>query len=109
LATITPVTEAFQADLGPAQPRQWAVYDEYNGVIRDVAARNGAYLLDLYTIFEDHAPANPASDQKRDRYSSLLTEDGVHLTAAGERLVAISVLQALEDAGLPGSDPYQRR
>jgi lysophospholipase L1-like esterase len=106
---MTPVTEAFQVDLGLAQPRQWALYDQYNDLIRDVAAKNGAYLLDLHAIFEGHGPANPATDQKRDRYSLLLTEDGVHLTAAGERLVAVSVLQALEDAGLPGSDPYQRR
>jgi lysophospholipase L1-like esterase len=109
LATMTPVAEAFQADLGPAQARQWAVYDEYNGVIRDVAAKDGAYLLDLNAIFENQASTNPASGQRRDRYSSLLTEDGVHLTPAGERLVAACVLQALEDAGLPGSDPYQRR
>jgi lysophospholipase L1-like esterase len=109
LATMTPVTEAFQTDLGPAQPRQWATYDEYNGVIRDVAAKHEAYLLDLHAIFENQMPANPVSRQRRDRCSSLLTEDGVHLTAGGERLVAVSVLQALEDAGLPGSDPYQRR
>jgi lysophospholipase L1-like esterase len=109
LATATPVTEAFQTDLGPAQPRQWAVYDQYNDVIRDVAVRDGAQLVDLHAIFENHAPADPAAQKRGERYSSLLTEDGVHLTAAGESLVAISVFKALEDAGLPGSGPYQRR
>jgi lysophospholipase L1-like esterase len=109
VATMTPVSEAFQADLGPAQPRQWAIYEEYNGLIRNVASRDGARLLDLQTIFEEHALANPVRDQRRDRYASLLMDDGVHPTAAGEHLIAASVLQALEEAGLPGSDPYRRR
>ena len=99
--TTTPVTEAFRADLDPAdRQRQLATYDEYNRVIREVAARRGAHLLDLWAIF-----ANPAQTQ----LDSLLAEDGVHLTAAGERLVALSILEALGETGLPESEPYQRR
>jgi lysophospholipase L1-like esterase len=111
LTTITPVTEAFQADLEQTEKqRQWDIYVEYNRVIRDVAARNGAHLLDLRAIFEDCAQAHSSSSPPgREAYASLLTGDGVHLTPAGEQLIAASVLQALEDIGLPGSDPYRRR
>ena len=99
--TTTPVTETFRADLQPSQrQRQLAIYDEYNWVIRDVAAQQGARLLDVNHVFCNHAHAE---------LPELLAEDGVHLTPAGERLVAIGILQALEEAGLPGSEPYQRR
>jgi len=98
LMTTTPVTEAFHAERGPAQhQRQLAIYDAYNRVIRDVAAKHGAYLLDLCAIFANHS---------RTELAWAIAEDGVHLTAAGERLVALNVLQALEESGFPGSDPY---
>ncbi len=111
LATITPVTEAFQADLKPSQKqRQWDIYVEYSRVIRDIAAQNGAHLLDLRAIFEERAqPHSSSFPPEREAYASLLTGDGVHLTPAGEQLIATSVLRAFEDVGLPGSDPYRRR
>jgi len=101
LTTTTPVTEAFNAELGPAQhQRQLSIYDEYNRIIRDVASKRGVHLVDLHAIFTNHARAELAS---------LLAEDGVHLTSAGERLVALSVLQALEESGLPGNEAYPWR
>jgi|GEM_PF-1149232 len=101
LMTTTPVTEAFNSEVGPAQQqRQFSIYDEYNRIIKDVATRRGTYLLDLHTIFTNHMQTELVS---------LLAQDGVHLTPAGERLVAVSALQALEQSGLPGSDPYRRR
>lgn len=100
LMTATPVTEAFAAQLGLAwEQRQLALYDEYNDVIREIAAKHGVYLLDLHAIFANHEAELPL----------LLAEDGVHLTAEGERLVAQSALQALEETGLPGSEGYRRR
>jgi lysophospholipase L1-like esterase len=101
LMTTTPITEAFHAERGPGdRRRQLAIYDEYNRVIRDVATKHGACLLDLWGIFTNHTQTELAP---------LLAEDGVHLTTAGERLVALSILQALEESGLPGSAPYQGR
>lgn len=98
--TATPVTERFAGQLGPAwQQRQLSLYDEYNHMIRETAAKHGVYLLDLHAIFANHEAELPL----------LLAEDGVHLTAAGERLVAQSALQALEACGLPGSERYRRR
>nr|MBC7245494.1 hypothetical protein [Chloroflexota bacterium] len=91
LMTTTPVTEAFDAYLDAVQhQRQLSIYEEYNRIIRETAAKHGVCLLDLHSIF-----SNYQSEQL-----SLLAEDGVHLTAAGERLVAQSVLQALEENGL---------
>lgn len=111
LATITPVTEAFQPDLNPSQKqRQWDIYVQYSNVIREVAAQNGTQLLDLRAIFEARAQGHSSSlAPGREAYASLLTEDGVHLTPEGEQLIAASVLRALEDIGLPGSDGYRRR
>lgn len=97
LMTATPVTEAFTAQLGPAwQQRQLALYDEYNDIIRQIAAEHGAYVLDLYAIFTNYREELPLQ----------LAEDGVHLTTAGERLVAQSALQALEVCALPESERY---
>jgi len=100
LMTTTPVTEAFRPELGSEdRRRQLSTYDDYNQVVRDIAARRGAQLVDLSAIFANHTHAQP---------DVLLADDGVHLTAAGEQLVAVSVLQALEASGLPGSAPYYR-
>jgi lysophospholipase L1-like esterase len=99
--TTTPVTEAFRADLQPSQrQRQLAIYDEYNQVIRNVAAQHGAHLVDVNYVFSNHAHA---------QLPELLAEDGVHLTRAGNELVASNMLQVLEETGLPGSEAHQRR
>jgi lysophospholipase L1-like esterase len=101
LMTTTPVTDAFRSELGSeTRQRQLEIHSEYNDIIREVAARHGAHLLDLRAIF---------AAQEALRKDALLSADGVHLTAAGERLVAHSVMQVLEQRGLPGSKPYQRR
>jgi lysophospholipase L1-like esterase len=76
------------------------LYEEYNRTTSDVAAKHGAYLLDLHNILSRLAVSEPAP---------LLAEDGVHLTPDGEYQVAVSVLQALETLGLPGSEPYRQR
>jgi lysophospholipase L1-like esterase len=90
--TTTPVTDVFRADLEPAQrQRQLAIYDEYNRIIRTVATQHGAYLVDMQAILGNEAPSE---------LGSLLAADGVHLTAAGERLVALTMLQSLEASGL---------
>lgn len=90
--TGPPVADAFGTDLEPAQrERQLVIYNDYNQIIRTVAAQHGAYLVDMQTIMGNKARAEGGS---------LLAADGVHLTAAGERLVAESTLHALEASGL---------
>jgi len=90
--TITPVTDVFGTGLEPARrQRQLAIYDDYNRIIRAITARQGAHLVDMQTIMGVKMQAEPVS---------LLAEDGVHLTAAGHRLVALSTLQTLEASGL---------
>jgi len=101
LMTTTPVSDAFRPELeGETRQQQLNIHEEYNDVVRQVATRHGAYLLDLHGIFVAQEPL---------RQDALLSADGVHLTAEGERLVAQSVMQLLEQSGLPGSEPYQRR
>jgi len=96
LMTTTPVTEAFNDGQGPVQhKRQLAVYGEYNQVVKDVAAQHGACVIDLYGAFTDR----PQTD-----LASLLSADGVHLTPAGEHLIATNVWQALQ-----GTAPTVRR
>jgi len=93
LLTTTPTTEAFNAQWEPARrQRQAVIYDEYERVIKDVATKSGGRLLDIHAIFAQRSPAGLAS---------LVAADGVHLTQAGERLLAESVLQALEESDLP--------
>ena len=99
LTTTTPVTEAFTLELGPVQhKRQLAVYDEYNGIVKEMAAQHDTYVVDLHSAF---------TDRSQTELSSLLDPDGVHLTPDGEHLVAASVLRALEEIGSQGSDTCQ--
>ena len=101
MMTTTPVTDAFRPELdGETRQRQLRIHAEYNDVVRAVATKHGACLLDLAGIFAVQQPL------WRD---TLVSADGVHLTAAGERLVAQSVMRTLEQSGVPGSEPYQRR
>jgi len=101
LMTTTPVTKAFNPEWGAAQhKRQLAIYDEYNDIIRDVAAQHGAHVVDIHGAF---------SHRSSGELASLLAEDGVHLTAEGEHLVAVHVGQALEEMGPSGIHPNQRR
>jgi len=93
--TITPVSDAFRTDLEPEQRQaQLALYEEYNRIIHTVAEKHGANLVDMQTIMGTEAHSD---------LGSLLAADGVHWTAAGQRLVALSALQALEASGLIGS------
>jgi len=95
LTTMTPVTEAFRTDLSAMErQRQLDTYDDYNQIIRDVALRRGAYLLDAHEVFASLPHAE---------LDSLLAEDGIHLTEAGEQLLAESLLRAIEQSGLPGA------
>ncbi len=61
--------------------------DDYADIIRDAAALHGAALVDLRREFKEYLTAhNPHAATE-----GILTYDGVHLTAAGNRLVAHAV------------------
>jgi lysophospholipase L1-like esterase len=90
--TPTPVMES--PGLGPTaleRHLQLAVYEHYSEIIRDIAAQSGTHLLDVRAAFGQRSEADLAS---------LLAADGVHLTSAGQRLLAESVYQALENNAL---------
>jgi lysophospholipase L1-like esterase len=98
--STTPVTEACCADLEPSQrQRQMAIYDEYNRIVRSVSAEHQAYLVDIQAVFGNEAHSQPGP---------LLATDGVHWTAAGQRMVALNVLQTLEASRVIDSDIASR-
>ena len=70
------------------QPRN---KDRNAAVVRRVAGRSGAKLVDLRTVFtrylQTHNPCNLAK--------GILTTDSVHLTPAGNKLVAEALFPAL--------------
>ncbi|MCE9632506.1 MAG: Dabb family protein [Planctomycetia bacterium] len=68
-----------------------AMLDDYAGVTRAVAADMKTGLIDLRKAFVTHL----AAEKKDETGQGLLTTDGVHLNAAGNRFVADRMLEAL--------------
>jgi len=68
-----------------------AQLDEYSEISRKVAADTKTQLCDLRKAFLDRLKANNPNDQEKD----ILTRDRVHLNAAGNKLVAQTMLKAL--------------
>lgn len=66
--------------------------EEYAQVSRDVAEETGAELCDLRAAFVDYLKANNAENAEE----GILTTDGVHLNAAGNRFVAEQILPKLD-------------
>jgi lysophospholipase L1-like esterase len=69
-----------------------AKLDEYAEVSRSVAKDAGAQLCDLRKAFADHLARNNPDDKER----GVLTADRVHLNDAGNRLVAETILAAID-------------
>jgi len=66
--------------------------DEYAEVSRAVAKETGSRLCDLRKAFQDHLAKHNPEDKER----GVLTSDRVHLNDAGNRLVADTVLAAID-------------
>ncbi|MBB5394101.1 SGNH/GDSL hydrolase family protein [Mucilaginibacter sp. AK015] len=58
--------------------------NRYSQIIRDVAAQNNCGLVDFRKLFHEYAVKNNPQNKDRD----ILTVDGVHLNATGNKLVA---------------------
>jgi isoamyl acetate esterase len=65
--------------------------DAYAQMIRDLAKEKSCALVDFRKAFTEYS----AAKNENDRYSSILTTDGVHLNAKGNKLVADMLLQQL--------------
>lgn len=65
--------------------------DEYSDVSRKVAADLKLPLVDLRTAFTEYLKAN----NKEDKEKGVLTGDRVHLNAAGNKLVADTILKVI--------------
>lgn len=68
--------------------------DTYSDIIRNLAKEKGCPVADLRKAFTDYNAENNESD----RYSSILTTDGVHLNAKGNQLVASLVWKQVQTA-----------
>jgi len=68
-----------------------AMLEEYSEVSRKVAADTKTQLVDLHKAFLDYLKAN--NPENKDR--GVLTADSVHLSEAGNKLVAEQMLKAL--------------
>ena len=66
--------------------------DEYAEISRKVAKDTGAQLCDLRKAFVDHLAKNNPDDKER----GVLTTDRVHLNEAGNKLVAETILAAID-------------
>lgn len=74
-----------------------SMLDTYAEATRQVAARHGCRLVDLRRALQDYLTAhNP-----RNFESGILTTDGVHLNAAGNRLVAHEITKTVEAIDWP--------
>jgi lysophospholipase L1-like esterase len=83
----TPTVIGEQADGGPTAD----LLDRYAAVSRRVAADRGVTVADLHQAFQDYLRANNPTGQA----AGVLTVDGVHLSAAGNRIAADEVFGSL--------------
>ena len=66
--------------------------DAFAGVVRNLSSEFNTELLDLRTIFKDYIVEN---NQNND-YQDFLTDDGVHLNDAGNKLIAENMLNYIK-------------
>ena len=66
--------------------------DAFAGVIRNLSSEFNTELLDLRTIFKNYIVEN---NQNND-YQDFLTDDGVHLNDAGNKLIAENMLNYIK-------------
>jgi lysophospholipase L1-like esterase len=70
--------------------------DEYSGISRRIAKETGTEMCDLRKAFVQYIFRHNPNDSEK----GVLTTDRVHLNEAGNRLVAVEILQVLDRAGL---------
>jgi lysophospholipase L1-like esterase len=68
-----------------------SMLDEYSSISRRIAGDLGCTLCDLRRAFLEHLSAHNPENQEK----GILTTDGVHLNAAGNRFVAEQLLKTL--------------
>ncbi|MDF7809091.1 sialate O-acetylesterase [Pontiellaceae bacterium B12219] len=85
LCTPTVISEA--AD--PNDPN-YVMLEEFSAICRTVAQQTGSQLVDLRSIFTDYNLLNNTADAA----SGILTADTVHMNAAGNQLIAATLVDA---------------
>ena len=67
--------------------------NKYSGIIRNIAKKNDCPLIDLRQAFLDYLKSNNPDNKDR----GVLTTDGVHLNAVGNRFVAEKMMTVLSE------------
>ena len=83
--TVIGESLTFEDELESKRDRE---LDAFSGVVRNLSSEFNTELLDLRTIFKDYLIEN----NKNNSYQDFLTNDGVHLNEAGNKLVADNML-----------------
>ena len=79
--------------INPEKPeKMWAHLDSNNGLIAEVAAKNNVPVLDMSVPMKNGLKRHPLSE-------IVNTEDGVHLSPAGELIYAREVFWKLDELG----------
>ena len=86
----------FYGTAGPS-----GVIRQANEAVRSVAKESGAVLVDLNVLFTVLGEIGPGAGCVLRNEANSKSADGVHPTAAGYRLIATAVFQAIQDRQLP--------
>jgi lysophospholipase L1-like esterase len=100
LVTPNPVVDAYLARRHPTHPnggqfQHWL--NQYDAVVRDAAKRNELPLADLRKLCDEHDGAQITERSLIRNKVNANSEDGVHLTADGYRLMAELIASVLKD------------
>ena len=93
-ATVVLATPAVNGENIDPEAEDQQKLASYAEITRQVAERNGATLCDLRQAFVDYLQEHNAAQAR----SGLLTYDGVHMSAEGNRLIAELMASALAKA-----------
>jgi len=95
-ADVVLATPSVIGERASGENRLDPMLEEFSALSRGVARREGATLCDLRAAFHDHLSLfNPEGVER-----GLLTSDGVHLSSAGDVLLATEAARALRRAVL---------
>jgi isoamyl acetate esterase len=90
-ARVILCTPTVIGEKAPGTNKLDAMLDEYSEISRKVATDTKTQLCDLHKAFQDYLKTNNPDNKDR----GVLTGDGVHLSPAGNKMVAQTMLKAL--------------
>lgn len=104
LNTISPAIDSYLSERHryPDSATPGERVNQYNKLIRDIAARHQLILNDIYLAVEQRGGATEAASSLVRNPANSRTKDGLHLTAAGARLLGELAAEQLKGKVHPG-------